>query len=145
MPNSTREKKELDEALGATEFGFTVYTADPGERIPWGMHRYPVHEELFSVLSGELLAETPESAFKVEPEEAFFVPTDRPNRAGGRRTDRGRRRRRPQGARRAVIEEPCPVCGEVSGREYESAGDGDDEEYARYCTDRGAETDRFCA
>jgi hypothetical protein len=35
-PNPTRHKKEVDEAVGATEFGFNVYQATPGQRIPWG-------------------------------------------------------------------------------------------------------------
>ena len=29
-PNPTRRKREVDEAVGATEFGFNHYVADPG-------------------------------------------------------------------------------------------------------------------
>jgi len=43
-PSPTRHKREIDEAVGATEFGFNVYVADPGEQLPWGYHHHPDHE-----------------------------------------------------------------------------------------------------
>lgn len=46
-PSSTKDKKEIDEAVGATEFGFNVYTAEPGEQLSFGYHYHPNHEELF--------------------------------------------------------------------------------------------------
>jgi quercetin dioxygenase-like cupin family protein len=61
-PNPTAHKKELDEALGASAFGFNVYVARPGERLPWGYHYHPDHEELLYVLDGELEVETPATA-----------------------------------------------------------------------------------
>lgn len=58
-PNPTAHKKEVDEALGIDSFGFNVYVARPGERLPWGYHYHPDHEELLYVLEGELAVETP--------------------------------------------------------------------------------------
>jgi quercetin dioxygenase-like cupin family protein len=60
-PNPTTHKKEVDEALGIEAFGFNVYTARPGERLPWGYHYRLDHEELLYVIEGELELETPET------------------------------------------------------------------------------------
>ena len=57
-PNPTTAKKEVDEALGVESFGFNVYTVAPGERVPWGFHSHPRHEEVFYVLDGVLTVDT---------------------------------------------------------------------------------------
>lgn len=166
-PNPTREKKEVDEALGVGAFGFNVYTADPGDQVPWGYHRHPDHEELFYVLAGELRVETPEGEYRVGPEEAFFVPADHLNRvvAGGDERARFIAVGAPKSADAAVIEEKCPACGEETDREYEvveasgtGVATGDDEveggeaesdasggreAYVLYCAECGVETRRF--
>ena len=51
---------DADVAVGASAFGFDVYEAAPGERLPWGYHRHPEHEEPFYVVAGELAVETPD-------------------------------------------------------------------------------------
>ncbi|WP_435063268.1 cupin domain-containing protein [Halobaculum sp. EA56] len=149
-PNPTRVKRELDEALGVSRFGCNYYEADPGERVPWGYHRHPDHEELFFVLSGELAVETPDGEFRVGPDEAFFVPEDAPNRAVavGDEPCRFLAVGAPKDADGAVIAEECPACGAETDRDYEVEGVGsganpEDEEYVLVCADCGAETDRF--
>lgn len=142
-PNPTRVKRELDEALGVSTFGLNYYVADPGEQVPWGRHRHPDHEEAFYVLEGQLRVETPEREFVVEPDEAFFVPANHWNRAVA--ADDGPCRLLAMGAPKdtdeAIIEEPCPECGETTGREYETRDDG--EVYVLTCAACGAETLRF--
>lgn len=144
-PNPTREKKELDRALGVTTFGLNVYSADPGEQVPWGRHRHPDHEEVFYVLEGELRVETPDGDFVVGRDEAFFVPADHLNRAvvSGGEPCRFLAIGAPKDSDRAVIEEECPACGGVTGREYERVDDGT--AYVLTCTECGAETSRFSA
>lgn len=144
-PNPTREKKELDEALGVSAFGFNVYTADPGEQVPWGRHRHPDHEEVFYVCAGELRVETPAGEFSVGADEAFFVPADHWNRAVAAGDDPCRFLAigAPKDSDEAVIEEPCPDCGEATGREFETVDGGDT--YVLSCSACGAETGRFGA
>ncbi|PSQ06181.1 cupin [Halobacteriales archaeon QS_6_71_20] len=151
-PNPTRVKRELDEALGVSAFGCNYYEADSGERVPWGRHRHPDHEELFLVLSGELAVETPDGEFRVGADEAFFVPEDAPNRAVAVGDDPCRFLAigAPKESDGAVICEPCPACGAETDREYEVENEGDGErpdveEYVLYCADCGAEADRFSA
>ncbi|MFC7175750.1 cupin domain-containing protein [Halosegnis marinus] len=143
-PNPTRHKKEVDEAVGATEFGFNVVTADPGEKVPWGYHSHPDHEELFYVLDGSLLVETPEREYEVAAGEAFFVPRGKPQRAvaggdGCRLVATGA----PKATDGAVIEEECPECGETTGRDYRAEEVDETTVYVLSCAACGAETDRL--
>jgi mannose-6-phosphate isomerase-like protein (cupin superfamily) len=144
-PSPAREKKEVDEAVGATEFGFNAYAAEPGEEIPWGYHRHPDHEELFYVLSGRLAFETPEGEFRVGPGEAFFVPRDHPNKARvvGDAPARFIAVGAPKASDEAIIEEECHACGEVADREYAVESGGGTEMYVLTCAACGAETKRF--
>jgi len=149
-PNPTRAKRELDEAVGASLFGCNYYEAEPGERVPWGYHRHPDHEELFYVIAGELAVETPDGTHRVAADEAFFVPRDAPNRAVavGDEPCRFLAVGAPKDADGAVIDERCPECGAETDREYEveAVGAGANtatEEYVLVCADCGAETDRF--
>lgn len=142
-PNPTREKKELDEALGISAFGCNYYEADPGESLPWGYHRHPAHEELFFVLAGQIAVETPETTYRVGSREAFFVPEDAPNaaRAVGDRPARVLAIGAPKETDEAIIAEECPECGEESDRAFQSEGD----EYLLFCTVCDAEVRRFSA
>ena len=140
-PSPTRHKKEVDEAVGAAAFGFNVYVADPGELVPWGNHRHPHHEELYYVLEGALSVETADGEVEVVAGEAFFVPANAPTMA--RAAGEGRTRLVAVGAPKAddgaVIEERCPSCGAVTGRDVRQDGD----EIVLACADCGAETRRF--
>jgi len=144
-PNPTRHKKEVDEAVGASEFGFNLYVADPGEKLPWARHRHPDHEELLYVLEGVVRVETPDGEYRVEAGEAFFVPPDASQRAvaTGDAPARVIAVGAPKTSDGAVIEERCPECGAETDREYEVADDG--ETYVLYCADCGAEADRLVA
>jgi mannose-6-phosphate isomerase-like protein (cupin superfamily) len=144
-PNPTRVKREVDEALDVSTFGFNYYVADPGEQVPWGRHRHPDHEEVFYVLEGVLHVETPDQDFTVEADEAFFVPEDHWNRAvaAGDEPCRLLAVGAPKESDEAVIEEPCPECGETTDRAYEIRDDG--ELYVLTCAACGAETLQFSA
>ena len=138
-PNPTRHKKEVDEAVGATEFGFNVYTVDPGEQVPWGYHRHPDHEELFYVIEGELVVETADGDLTVDAGEALFVGPDSPNkaRAVGDSPARVIAVGAPKDSDGAVIAEECPACGAETDRTYDR--DGDD--YVLSCADCGEVVD----
>lgn len=143
-PNPTRHKKEVDEAVGATAFGFNVVTADAGERIPWGYHRHPDHEELFYVLDGSLVVETPEREYEVAAGEAFFVPRGKPQRAvAGEQGCRLVAAGAPKATDDAVISERCPLCGEETGRDYRVEELDGTTAYVLTCDACGAETDRL--
>jgi len=144
-PNPTREKKEVDEAVGATEFGFNVYRAEPGEPFPWGYHRHPDHEELFYVLDGEVEVGTEEGTVHLGPGEALFVPPDRRTlaRAAGDDTAELIAVGAPKATDGAVIEEECPDCGAVGDREYDVREAEGATWYVLTCEACGAETDRF--
>jgi quercetin dioxygenase-like cupin family protein len=137
-----RSKKEVDEAVGATAFGFNVYEADPGELVPWGYHRHPDHEELFYVLEGTLVVETPDRTYRLGAGEALFVPPDHRNRAVA--GDDGPVRLVAVGAPkdddRAIIEEECADCGGLTRRDAEVLDDGT---VVLSCAACGAETRRF--
>ncbi|WP_254534569.1 cupin domain-containing protein [Halomarina litorea] len=146
-PNPTRHKKEVDEAVGASEFGFNVITAAPGERLPWGYHRHPDHEELFYVLAGTVAFETSEGTFEVGAGEAFFVPRDAPNRgvAVGEAAARVVAVGAPKASDDAAIEEECAVCGAVTGREFAVVDHEGERAYQLSCADCGAELDLLTA
>lgn len=144
-PNPTREKKEVDEAVGATEFGFNVFRADPGEQLPWGYHRHPEHEELFYVVAGEIVVETPEQEYAVAAGEAFFVPPGHLNlaRAVGDGVAEVIAVDAPKGDDGATIEEECPACGDVTDRTSDAVAEGEETVYVLSCAECGVETSRF--
>lgn len=138
-PNPTSHKKEVDEAVGATEFGFNVYVAEPGEPLPWGYHRHPDHEELFYVIEGALAVETADGELTVEAGAALFVAPDSPNkaRAVGESPARVIAVGAPKDSDGAVIAEACPACGAETDRTYED----DDGTYVLSCAACGASVD----
>jgi len=145
-PSLTDHKYELDEAVDAREFGFNLYVAGEGQRLPWGRHHHPDHEEAFYVLEGALAVEMGRAGetVRIGPDEALFVPPGTTNRAvaaedGTRVVAVGA----PKASDGAVIEERCGACGEATGRDYEVEEDGD--VYVLYCAACGAEADRLVA
>ncbi|MFB6153176.1 MAG: cupin domain-containing protein [Halodesulfurarchaeum sp.] len=140
-PNPTRRKKEVDEAVGAETFGFNLYVADPGERLPWGTHRHPNHEELFYVVEGALEVEVEGETVPVSSGEALFIPMDVSNmaRAVGEDPARVLAVGAPKEADDSIIEEACPSCGEVSDRTHRVEGDA----YVLECTACGADVERL--
>jgi quercetin dioxygenase-like cupin family protein len=143
-----RAKREVDEAVGATAFGFNVYEADPGELVPWGRHRHPEHEELFYVERGTLVVETDAGTETLEAGEALFVPPDHHQRAvAGAEGVRFVAAGAPKATDGSVIEEECESCGEVTRWEARVESDGVEDEGGRTvvltCGECGAETRRF--
>ncbi|WP_435194731.1 cupin domain-containing protein [Natronomonas sp. EA1] len=140
-PSPTRHKFEVDEAFSITEFGFNVFVADPGQRLPWGTHSHPDHEELFYVIEGQVSFETPDREYVVEAGEVFFVPRDHPQKgvAVGDVPARVVAVGAPKATDDAVIEEECPECGEMTGRTF----DEEDGAYLLYCAECGEQVDRL--
>ena len=139
-----RAKREVDEAVGATAFGFNVYEADPGELIPWGRHRHPEHEELFYVERGTLVVETDAGTAELAAGEALFVPPDRHQRAvAGEDGVRFVAVGAPKATDAAVVEEECGSCGEVTRWEARVEDEGDARTVVLTCGGCGAETRRF--
>jgi mannose-6-phosphate isomerase-like protein (cupin superfamily) len=151
-PNPTAHKREIDEALGANAVGFNLYVARPGERLPWGYHYHPDHEELLYVLDGKLEIETDgrldrESSFRVGAGEALLIPAGAPQctRAVGESSARVIAVGAPKDADSAVIEEYCPACEKRTDRTYEPIEAEGEPIYVLSCTECGTETDRFGA
>jgi uncharacterized cupin superfamily protein len=142
-PSPTSGKKEIDEAVGASEFGFNLYLAEPGQQLSMGYHHHPDHEELFYVLDGEVTFETPDGGFAVGAGEVFFVPPGAPQK--GRATSDTPARflaiGAPKAQDHAVIVEYCPDCETETERDLEMA----DGAVVVSCADCGAVTGRFTA
>lgn len=165
-PNPTAHKKEVDEALGIEAFGFNVYTARPGERLPWGYHSHTDHEELVYVIEGRLAVETPATRNGDESEdtadrtdesrdgilcvragEALFVPPGAPQcaRAVGKKPAQVIAIGAPKSTDDAVIAEYCPACEATTDRTHEAIETDDEPVYVLSCAECGTETDRFGA
>jgi quercetin dioxygenase-like cupin family protein len=146
-PSRTTHKYEVDRAVGATEFGLNRFVAEPGQRVPWGRHAHPDHEEAFYVISGTVAftvgpldeAET----VQVGPGEIFYVPANTYQTAvavGDNQLEMlavGA----PKSTDGATIEEKCSECGEVTGRDFDVVDAG--ETYVLYCDACDAEVDRL--
>ncbi|MDS0293038.1 cupin domain-containing protein [Halogeometricum luteum] len=146
-PNPTSRKKEVDEAVGASAFGFNVYEVRPGERVPWGYHSHPEHEELFYVVSGEIVVDTEDGPVRAAAGDAIFVEPGEKNRArnDGEEVAEVVAVGAPKDGDGAVIEEECPACGAVTDRTYESVESDGRPVYVLSCAACGTETDRFGA
>jgi uncharacterized cupin superfamily protein len=69
--------RSLTEALGLGNVAINHYTLAPGERFSSGMHTHEDQEEVFYVLSGEAVFETPDGEVTVGASEAVrFAPGD---------------------------------------------------------------------
>lgn len=144
-PSPTDRKKEVDEAVGATEFGFNVFVAQPGQKLPWGTHRHPGHEELLYVVEGAVRVDAEDETFDLAAGDALFVPRNAPQRAVavGDEAARVVATGAPKSADQAILLEECPECGEEANRDAEPTDGG--ETYILYCAECGAETDRLTA
>ncbi|MFB6205232.1 MAG: cupin domain-containing protein [Haloglomus sp.] len=144
-PNPSRGKREVDEAVGGTTFGYNVFLADPGEELPWGYHYHPDHEELLHVLEGELRVETADGERHVGPGEVLFAPPSHPQKAVS--VGDGRAKviavGAPKDADTAVVVEECPACGERTGRDFAAVEEDGTTVYVLTCAGCGAETDRL--
>lgn len=144
-PNPSRGKREVDEAVGASAFGYNVFLADPGEELPWGNHYHPDHEEVLHVLAGELRVETADGERHLGPGEVLFVPPNHPQKAVsvGDETARVIAVGAPKDADAAVVVEACPDCGAETGREFEAVEVDGTQVFVLSCSGCGVETDRM--
>lgn len=140
-PSPTDTKKEIDEAVGATELGCNLYVANPGEPTSFGYHEHPEHEELFYVLEGTVEFETEDGGWTVEAGEVFFVPPGHPQqgRAVGDEAVRLLAIGAPKRDDYPVFVETCPECGETGDRQIEATA----ELLSLYCESCGAQTGQF--
>ena len=139
------EKREIDEAVGASAMGVNFYRAQPGQLLPFGMHSHPAQEELFYVIAGELVFETPDGEYSVAADEVFFAPPDHPHRARATGDEPARVLAigAPGEADGTDLQEPCPECGEATDRDFAIDDSGDERELVLSCASCGAETARY--
>ena len=139
------QRKDVDEAVGATAMGVNFFVARPGQIIPFGYHSHPDQEELFYVVAGELAFDTPDGEFHVGADEVFFAPANAPHRGRvvGDEPARVLAIGAPGDAGQAEIREPCPSCEEPTGRDFSIDDSGAERELVLYCEDCGTETARY--
>lgn len=146
-PNPSDHKKEIDEVVDSEELGFNVIVAKPGQKLPWGYHHHPNHEEFLYVIEGTVRFETADGEREVGENEALFVPPGARQKgvAVGDEPARVVAVGAPKASDEAVLEEPCPDCGERTDREYEVIEEDGETVIALSCAACGAETDRLHA
>lgn len=144
-PNPTRAKREVDEAVGGTTFGYNVFVAEPGEKLPWGYHYHPDHEEVLHVLAGELGVETADGERHVGPGEVLFVPPNHPQKAVavGDEPARVIAVGAPKASDGATIVEECEACGDRTGRDFEATEEDGVTVFVLTCAGCDVETDRL--
>jgi quercetin dioxygenase-like cupin family protein len=146
-PSHTTHKYEIDQAVGATAFGLNRFVAEPGQRVPWGRHAHPEHEEAFYVISGQVAFTVgpPEKkeTIQVGPGEIFYVPPNTYQTAVvvGETQLEMLAVGAPKSSDGATIEEECPECGELSGRDFDIVDAG--ATYVLYCDACKTELDRL--
>lgn len=135
------EKLELDEAVGAETFGVNLFTAHPGEQLPWGYHRHPNQEEILLVLSGEIEVDTPDELYHISENEGIFVPMNHKQcaTAVGNTPARVIAIGAPKASDEAIIEERCEHCEEVTQHEPQIKGGHDNKTHILSCINCGTE------
>lgn len=146
-PNPTDHKKELDEAVGASEVGVNVFVAQPGQMIPFGRHYHPNQEEFLYVVEGTVTMETAEGEFEVGANEAVFVPPGARQKAtaAGDEPVRVIAIGAPKAADEAVLVEYCPACEERTGRDFDPREEDGDHVMVLSCAECGTETGQYRA
>ncbi|MEF8776619.1 MAG: cupin domain-containing protein [Haloarculaceae archaeon] len=66
------DRRSITDAAGLANLAVAVYELAPGEQLPRTYHYHDRREEVFHVLAGRLLVETPDREYEV-PEGAVFV------------------------------------------------------------------------
>lgn len=145
-PSYAMHKKNVSDAVGASNVAVNVYSALPGESISLGYHRHAEQEEIFYVIEGTIAFETEQGGFWIETGEAFFVPTNAPHRcrAAGDEMARVIAIGSPRASEDLVFSEWCPECSHDTDRDREYLTE-DVETIVLRCTECGAETDRVRA
>jgi uncharacterized cupin superfamily protein len=80
-PDRPSVQRAISDAVGLENVAVNRYEAEPGEAIPLAYHYHDEQEELFYVLAGRLVVETPEETYEVSADEVFAVEPDSPQYA----------------------------------------------------------------
>ena len=148
LPNTISpadQRKDVDEAVGASAMGANFFVAQPGQALPFGYHSHPDQEELFYVVAGELVFDTDDGEYRVGADEVFFVPRDSPQRARavGDEPARVLAIGAPGDASQTEIREPCPTCDAPTDRSFSIDDAGAERQLVLSCAACGTETARY--
>jgi uncharacterized cupin superfamily protein len=80
-PDRPSVQRAISDAVGLENVAVNRYEAEPGEAIPLAYHYHDDQEELFYVLSGTLVVETPEDDYEAGADEVVAVEPDSPQYA----------------------------------------------------------------
>lgn len=80
-PDRPSVQRAISDAVGLEHVAVNRYEAEPGEAIPLAYHYHDEQEELFYVLSGRLVVETPEEVYEVGADEVLAIQPDSPQYA----------------------------------------------------------------
>jgi uncharacterized cupin superfamily protein len=80
-PDRPSVQRAISDAAGLTNVAVNRYEAEPGEAIPLAYHYHDDQEEVFYVLAGTLVVETPEETYEVDADEVFAVEPESPQYA----------------------------------------------------------------
>jgi len=115
-PLGGEHRRDLGEALGATDVALMYYELDPGERFSGGYHTHHDQEELFYILEGEAEFRTEEGGVTLGAGEALrFAPGEFQTGYNHRESDdvvRALVLGAPPGMEENVSVFECPNCGE---------------------------------
>jgi mannose-6-phosphate isomerase-like protein (cupin superfamily) len=73
--------RKLADPAGLDELALNHFRAAPGEQVPLAYHYHETQQEVFYVLSGMLVVETPDEQYTVEADELLAVDPGSPQRA----------------------------------------------------------------
>ncbi|MFB6221025.1 MAG: cupin domain-containing protein [Halolamina sp.] len=80
-PDRPSVQRAISDAAGLENVAVNRYEAAPGEPIPLAYHYHDDQEEVFYVLAGTLVVETPDGEYEVRADEVFVVEPDSPQYA----------------------------------------------------------------
>lgn len=80
-PDYPCDRRSISDAAGLGLLAAARYELTPGEQLPRTYHYHEQREELFSVVSGTLHVETPETEYQVSAGEVFVAHPKSPHRA----------------------------------------------------------------
>ncbi len=80
-PDRPSVQRAISDAAGLENVAVNLYEPEPGEPIPLAYHYHDDQEELFYVLEGRLVVETPEDDLEATRDEVIVVEPDSPQYA----------------------------------------------------------------
>ena len=80
-PDRPSVQRAISDAAGLENVAVNLYEPDPGEPIPLAYHYHDEQEELFYVLEGRLVVETPEGDLDATRDEVIVVGPESPQYA----------------------------------------------------------------